>query len=90
MDARRQQQRDDDGELIAEFDGRSASPGSPRSPSVLLRRKIIEVVARLHRGFRHVHCDWRKKRTISRLAFGPLGSVYDPAELPPDQAWPAP
>ena len=28
----------------------------------------------------------RKNRTISRLASGPLGSVYDPAALPPDQA----
>jgi hypothetical protein len=25
---------DDEGELIAKFDGRSASPGSPRAPSV--------------------------------------------------------
>jgi hypothetical protein len=33
---------------------------------------------------------WRKKRTISRLASGPRGSVYDPAALPPDHAWPAP
>jgi hypothetical protein len=29
---------------------------------------------------------WRKKRTISRLASGPRGSVYDPAALPPDHA----
>jgi hypothetical protein len=28
----------------------------------------------------------KKNRTISRLASGPLGSVYDPAALPPDQA----
>src|SRR6185503_13957189 len=28
----------------------------------------------------------RKNRTISPLASGPLGSVYDPAALPPDQA----
>ena len=32
----------------------------------------------------------RKKRTISRLASGPRGSVYDPSALPPDQAWPHP
>lgn len=32
----------------------------------------------------------RKKRIISRLASGPRGSVYDPAALPPDHAWPAP
>jgi hypothetical protein len=31
----------------------------------------------------------RKKRIISRLASGPRGSVYEPAALPPDQAWPA-
>jgi hypothetical protein len=36
-----------------------------------------------------VEC-WRKKRTISRLASGPRGSVNDPAGLPPDHAWPAP
>jgi hypothetical protein len=27
----------------------------------------------------------RKKRTISRLASGPRGSVYEPLRLPPDQ-----
>ena len=31
-----------------------------------------------------------KKRTISRLASGPRGSVKLPKGLPPDQAWPAP
>jgi hypothetical protein len=31
----------------------------------------------------------RKKRIISRLASGPRGSVYEPAGLPPDHAWPA-
>ncbi len=34
-------------------------------------------------------CSW-KKRTISREARGPVGSVYEPLELPPDQLWPAP
>ena len=33
---------------------------------------------------------WLKKRHISRAAFGPLGSVYEPCGLPPDQAWPPP
>jgi hypothetical protein len=28
----------------------------------------------------------RKKRSISRLASGPRGSVYDPSGLPPDHA----
>jgi CheY-like chemotaxis protein len=28
--------------------------------------------------------DWRKKRSISRLASGPRGFVYEPAALPPD------
>ena len=32
----------------------------------------------------------QKKRIISRPASGTLGSVYDPAALPPHQAWPAP
>jgi hypothetical protein len=32
----------------------------------------------------------RKNRIISRLASGPRGSVYEPLELPPDHAWPAP
>jgi hypothetical protein len=32
----------------------------------------------------------RKKRSISRAASGPRGSVKDPEGLPPDQAWPAP
>src|SRR5947209_16148352 len=32
----------------------------------------------------------RKKRTISRDASGPCVSVYEPAGLPPDHAWPAP
>ena len=32
----------------------------------------------------------RKKRSISLVASGPRGSVYEPAGLPPDQAWPAP
>jgi hypothetical protein len=31
-----------------------------------------------------------KKRSISRDASGPLGSVYEPLALPPDQAWPEP
>ncbi len=31
-------------------------------------------------------CCPRKKRSISRLASGPCGSVSDPSELPPDQA----
>ena len=33
---------------------------------------------------------WLKKRTISAEASGPLGSVYEPEELPPDQACPSP
>ena len=32
----------------------------------------------------------RKNRSISALASGPRGSVYEPAGSPPDQAWPAP
>jgi hypothetical protein len=33
---------------------------------------------------------WLKKRTISAEASGPLGSVYEPEELPPDHACPSP
>lgn len=32
----------------------------------------------------------RKKRMISRDASGPAGSVFEPARLPPDHAWPPP
>src|ERR1700730_6100621 len=32
----------------------------------------------------------RKKRSISCVASGPRGSVWEPAGLPPDQPWPAP
>jgi hypothetical protein len=35
-------------------------------------------------------CPSRKNRTIWEEASGPCGSVYVPAEWPPDQAWPAP
>ena len=31
-----------------------------------------------------------KKRNISRVASGPLGSTYEPSSLPPDHAWAAP
>lgn len=35
--------------------------------------------------------EWlRKKRSISREASGPFGSVYEPLLLPPDHACPAP
>jgi hypothetical protein len=38
-----------------------------------------------------VQAVWlRKNLSISAEASGPAGSVYDPALLPPAQAWPAP
>lgn len=42
-----------------------------------------------------VHCNGRrgfsrKNRSISRDASGPVGSVNEPASLPPDHAWPPP
>jgi len=33
---------------------------------------------------------FKKKFSINKLASGPLGSVYDPEELPPDHACPIP
>jgi hypothetical protein len=43
----------------------------------------------LEKGYRIGSCC-RKNRTISAEASGPLGSVYEPERLPPDQACPSP
>ena len=49
------------------------------------------LVPELTSGVRDVpHGCSKKNRSISRPASGPYGSVYDPAGLPPDHAWPAP
>jgi len=37
-----------------------------------------------------VHEVCRKKRIISAAALGPRGSLYEPARLPPNHAWPPP
>ena len=62
-----------------------------RSPQDLEGKRVG-----VNRGYGHdrrgaavVRCS-KKKRTISRLASGPRCSVYDPAALPPDHAWPPP
>ena len=62
------------------------STACPRAPSVrgAWRRCAPPARSAAPRG-----CS-RKKRSISRDASGPAGSVYEPAAAPPDHAWPAP
>ena len=59
--------------------------GRLRPPFRLANRahRRLPPFRRFHKG---VFGRSKKNRTISRLASGPLGSVYDPAALPPDQA----
>jgi hypothetical protein len=58
--------------------------GPSFSPSVLLGYPSSGVPSAPRCG-----C-WRKNRTISADASGPLGSVYEPGRFPPDQACPSP
>ena len=52
------------------------------------RRFLQLELARISNQRGHAVC--RKNRSISALASGPFASVYDPAPLPPNQAWPPP
>jgi hypothetical protein len=52
---------------------------------------VLVVVVGLDEEDEVVGVVWfKKKSTIIKLASGPVGSVYDPEELPPDQACPMP
>jgi hypothetical protein len=78
--------------------GLIADPPSPIAPTQLSAYTDRASVVRLYHALwvarkkdgAHFDALSRKKRSISFVASGPSGSAYEPAELPPDQAWPAP
>ena len=69
-------------------------PQTVAGTSIERERTVIPALCALQAGSSPVYSDcggcWWKNRTISAEASGPLGSVYEPGRLPPDQACPRP